>query len=212
MHVQDSSTDEEEMGGVMKKLLFRQGKTALSLKEEGNAAFKLGSKEGYHRAVARYAQALLLDPEPRLQVLSPGESSMRLSNANRPRAGRLRSCPIGQNASFRLAATGKPCRLATKLSPLILVRAISLSVGAGAGAGAVLLPPPPSAGASCPAAAILHADGCSAASSSWAVLSLRRNTRQPHLTVAVIMHAGHEKSAKRKEKAAEAIRRDKEQY
>ena len=52
----DSSTDEEEMNDVMEKLLTRQGKTALSLKEEGNASFKLGTKAGYHRAAARYAQ------------------------------------------------------------------------------------------------------------------------------------------------------------
>jgi hypothetical protein len=33
----------KEMGSVMAKLLAKQGKTALSLKEEGNAAFKLGA-------------------------------------------------------------------------------------------------------------------------------------------------------------------------
>ena len=41
----DSSTDEEEMNDVMAKLLTKQGKTALGLKEEGNASFKLGTKE-----------------------------------------------------------------------------------------------------------------------------------------------------------------------
>ena len=40
---ESESTDEDEMGSVMAKLLAKQGKTALSLKEEGNAAFKLGA-------------------------------------------------------------------------------------------------------------------------------------------------------------------------
>lgn len=40
---ESESTDEEEMGAMMAKLLAKQGKTALSLKEEGNAAFKLGA-------------------------------------------------------------------------------------------------------------------------------------------------------------------------
>ena len=46
------------MGAMMSKLLIKQGKTALSLKEEGNAAFKLGTKDGYHRAGSRYAQVM----------------------------------------------------------------------------------------------------------------------------------------------------------
>ena len=40
---ESESTDEEEMGSMMAKLLIKQGKTALSLKDEGNASFKLGT-------------------------------------------------------------------------------------------------------------------------------------------------------------------------
>jgi hypothetical protein len=40
---ESESTDEEEIGSMMAKLLVKQGKTALSLKEEGNASFKLGA-------------------------------------------------------------------------------------------------------------------------------------------------------------------------
>ena len=66
---ESESTDEDEMGAMMSKLLIKQGKTALSLKEEGNAAFKLGTKDGYHRAGSRYAQALCLDPDEALRLV-----------------------------------------------------------------------------------------------------------------------------------------------
>ena len=56
----ESSTDEEEMAGLMAKMLLKQGKTALGLKEEGNTSFVLKTKEGYHRAAAKYTQALSL--------------------------------------------------------------------------------------------------------------------------------------------------------
>jgi hypothetical protein len=45
------------MAGLMAKMLVKQGKTALGLKDEGNQSFKLGTKDGYHRAASKYAIA-----------------------------------------------------------------------------------------------------------------------------------------------------------
>ena len=60
---ESESTDEEEMGSMMAKLLIKQGKTALSLKEEGNASFKLGAPHTIDPLiVARALRFLCMQP------------------------------------------------------------------------------------------------------------------------------------------------------